>query len=159
MGSYWAGYSGQGLCLSGKEFEKFLEKYKTKCPDKAALAQIEEFEEGSITLSEVDFIAPNGEKFNMFCADADSTEGFRLIPYHMDGKTNTDEKINSAIPFNDVYVLPADKAIDSTGCFAKRAYESYMAFRSEFKRKMQKYLPYDFDWDPHIGRFTYACYA
>lgn len=157
MGSYWAGYSGQGLCLSRKEFEEFLENYKTKCPDKAALARIKEFEEGDITLSEVDFIAPKGVRFNMFCADEDSTEGFRLIPYRIGGKPNAGQKANSEIPFNDVYVLPADRAIDGIACFTRKAYNHYTDFCNEFKDKMYKYLPYNFDWDSHIGRFTYAC--
>lgn len=44
-------------------------------------------------------------------------------------------------------------------CFEKKAYESYEEFVAEFKRKMENYLPKDFNWDAHIGKYNYACYA
>ena len=32
-------------------------------------------------------------------------------------------------------------------------------FVSEFKNKLEAFLPEDFDWDAHIGIYSYACYA
>lgn len=38
-------------------------------------------------------------------------------------------------------------------------YHSYEEIREEFQLKLKAYLPKDFDWDSHIGVFSYASYA
>lgn len=161
MSSYWAAYHGQGLVLSESEFSVFLENYKTKNKqDKKLIAKIRDFEKyGDEDISEIEFKAPGGNTFSLFCADDNCTEGFRLIPYHVNGKPNEDWDSNEDLPSNNVYVLNADKAIDGMECFDKKAYESYEEFVNEFKGKLEPFLPSDFDWDAHIGIYSYACYA
>ena len=95
----------------------------------------------------------------IFCADDGSTEGFRLVPYRVNGKPNNKWEKNENIPDNNVYVVDADKNINGMDCFEKKAYESYEEFVSEFKDKMNGCLPEDFDWDAHIGIYSYACFA
>lgn len=159
MSSYWAGYHGQGLVLSELEFEEFLKNYREKCTDDKSLSDLMEYEDGDKTLSDIVFLSHTGHKFNIICAGDDCTEGFRLVPYRIDGIPNTKWRQNEHIPFNNVYVLDADNPIDGMTCFEKKAYESYEAFVGEFKDKMNSCLPDDFDWDSHIGIFTYACFA
>lgn len=159
MSSYWAAYHGQGLALTPEEFSVFLENYKTKWAGNKALEKIEDLEEGEIDLSDVNFITSAGQEFDMFCVDDGSAEGFRLIPYRVDGKPNDDWELTDFFPSNNVYVLSADKTIDGMACFDKKAYDSYAEFLDEFKGKLAEYLPEDFDWDAHIGIYSYACYA
>nr|WP_317439871.1 hypothetical protein [uncultured Enterocloster sp.] len=49
--------------------------------------------------------------------------------------------------------------MDGFDTFNEKPYASYEALRQEFKDKLERYLPDDFDWDAHIGRFRYAAYA
>lgn len=58
-----------------------------------------------------------------------------------------------------LYVIFADKDMDGFDTFNEKPYASYEALRQEFKDKLERYLPDDFDWDAHIGRFRYAAYA
>lgn len=158
--SYWAGYSGQGLCLNEDEFYTFLEKYKEKVPKTdSSIPKIEDFEDGEEDVQEIDFLSSKGEdRFSFFCADDGCCEGFRLFNYRINGKKN--EKYESAdTPDNNVYVLTCDNALDGMDCFEKMPYESYEAFVQEFIDKMGAYMPDDFDWDAHIGIYSYACYA
>ena len=75
--SYWAGYSGQGLCLNEDEFYAFLENYKEKVPKTdSSIPKIEDFEEGEEDVSEIDFLSSKGgERFSFFCADDGCCEG------------------------------------------------------------------------------------
>lgn len=161
MSMYWAAYHGQGLVLTEDEFEIFLASYKEKGHDKASLEALKEIEEedGCLPVDEVEFRSPSGTKFSLFKADDSSVEGFRLIPYRVSGKPNDDWDENENIPQNNVYVLPADKSIEGMRCFEEKAYDSYEEFVSEFKNKLEAFLPEDFDWDAHIGIYSYACYA
>lgn len=160
--SYWAGYSGQGLCLTQKEFDAFLNEYVnalTAAGNHEALEQMQELNDGSRCLDDVSFVSAAGEEFNLFCADDGSTEGFHLVPYRVGGKPNRKWDACPQTLSDNMYVLTADKAIEGMDCFEKKAYDSYEEFLDEFKRKMGSYLPAYFDWDSHVGIYTYACYA
>lgn len=157
--SYWAAYHGQGLCLSEKEFKKLLKNYKASVTDKAHLRQIKKVKDGDMDISEVTFTTPEGKTFSMFCADDGCCEGFRLTPYRVNGKPNKKWDHNLDIPSENVYVLSADRSIDGMDCFEKKAYDSYEAFVNEFKEKVAWLLPENFDWDAHIGIYSFACYA
>ena len=159
MSSYWAAYHGQGLVLTRNEFDRFLENYKSEGICEKSLSEIREFEEGDIDLEEVDFLSLSGEVFNLFCASDNHTDGFYFVPYRIQGKPNERWKNNEDIPMNVVYVLASDREIAGMRCFEEKAYDSYESFADEFKRKMAHYLPDDFDWDAHIGIYSYACYA
>lgn len=157
--SYWAAYHGQGLVLTTQEFNGFLERYKKAVKKKKYLEQVSEMEEGNIDISDVDFITPDGRKFEVINVDDSCTEGFRLVPYRVNGKPNRKWNPNEDIPMTNVYVICSDKAIEGMDCFKKKAYKSYEEFVDEFRGKAAAYLPKDFDWDSHIGIFSYACYA
>ena len=131
--SYWAAYSGQGLILDSQEFNEFLEMYeKVAGKDDPAVKQLEEYVEGNIGVEEINFTKPGTkETFEFHTADDGCCEGFRLWPYRIDGMN----------------------------CFDERPYESYDAFVQEFKDKMAAYLWDSFDWDAHIGIYSYACFA
>lgn len=159
MSSYWAAYHGQGLALTAQEFHDFLKNYKGKCKDEKTLEQIRYVMDGEEDISEVDFIASDGSKFNIVCADDNFTNGFRLTPYVINGEPNKEWDMNEDFPRSDVYIISANKAIDGMDCFVERAYKSYEEFVGEFKNKLAQCLPEDFDWDSHIGIFSYACYT
>lgn len=156
---YWGAYHGQGLVLTEDEFEGFLASYKEKDQDKASLEMIAELEDGCLPVEEVEFCSLSGTAFSMFMADDSCTEGFKLVPYRMNGKPNDDWDRNENIPSSNVYVLPADRSIAGMRCFEEKAYDSYEEFVSEFKGKLKEFLPESFDWDAHIGIYSYACYA
>ena len=52
-----------------------------------------------------------------------------------------------------------DRDLDGPMSFVRKPYDSYEDFVDEFRRKMGQYLPEDFDWDAHIGRFNYSAYC
>lgn len=159
--SYWTGYNGQGLCLTEYEYEAFLDAYvkaQKAAGNHEALREVEKLDEDE-DLSNVWFVSPSGKKFSLFCADDGCTEGFRLIPYRMNGKPNKKWDTCPQTLSDNMYVLGCDRPIEGIDCFEEKAYKSYEEFVDEFKRKMESYLPKDFDWDAHIGMYNYACYA
>lgn len=159
--SYWAGYNGHGLCLTEDEYKEFLNNYvnvQTAAGNHEALCEMEKLNEDEC-LDDVWFVSPSGEKFSLFCADDGSMEGFRLIPYRKDGKPNEEWDTCPQTLTDNMYVLECERPIDGMQCFEKKPYESYEEFVAEFRRKMEAYLPEDFDWDSHIGMYNYACYA
>lgn len=159
--SYWTGYNGQGLCLTEDEYEAFLDAYvkvQKATNNHEALREVEKLDEDE-DLSNIWFVSPSGKKFSLFCADDGCTEGFRLIPYRMNGRPNKKWDTCPQTLSDNMYVLDCDRPIEGIDCFEEKAYKSYEEFVDEFKRKMESYLPKDFDWDAHIGMYNYACYA
>nr|WP_302168356.1 hypothetical protein [uncultured Schaedlerella sp.] len=55
------------------------------------------------------------------------------------------------------YFFHSEHELDAPEAFDERPYNSYEEFKQEFKDKMAAYLPDDFGWDAHIGRFNYTC--
>lgn len=102
----------------------------------------------------------------------DSCEGMSLIPIHYpDGVTNTyeldeDGRLVRSIHVEnlhgkDCYAFFADHEVTSGPYFDRKEerYETYEDLLREFQGKLKTYLPEDFDWDAHIGDFSYACFA
>lgn len=156
--SHWAGYYGQGMALTKKEFETFLENYKSGCTDEESLRQLKAVEKEEEWIEDVKFMSESGKEHYVTYVDDGNTEGFRLIPYRMKGIVNKDWEA-ADMPQNNVYVFPSDKAVDGMTCFDEKVYGSYDEFVQEFKDKLGAYLPGDFDWDAHIGIYTYACFG
>lgn len=158
--SYWAAYSGQGLVLNLKEFNDFLEIYASAANngDRGA-EELGEYYDGEKTIDEVHFTKPGtNDTFMFFEVDDGSCEGFRLFNYRINGKKN-DKWKQADIPMNNVYVLTSERNLDGMDCFDGPVYTSYEAFVQEFKDKLAAYLPEGFDWDAHIGYYSYACFA
>ena len=114
--------------------------------NKKSLKEIKEYENSCGDISEITFRNDKNEKFSFFMAD--------------DGKPNTGYRPNLDIPDANIFVLNADHQLDGMKAFnPKKVYPSYKAFRTEFERKLGEYMPDGFDWDAHIGIYSYACYA
>lgn len=104
--------------------------------------------------------------------DDDIYDGMRFMPYRVNGKFNVpyvivDEEKSKNPEFVDwidlrsetSYMVFCDRDLDGPMSFVRRPYDSYEDFVDEFRRKMGQYLPEDFDWDAHIGRFNYSAYC
>lgn len=156
MSSYWAGYYGVALVLKDKEFDDFCEKYKS-----INLIDDDTFDDA---LNEdgvryYNFIrSDKNGSFEITDVCVEECDGMYLIPYYHNGQENKNYG-NSSLRLNSCYAIFADKAMDSLSAFTKRPYESYADLVQEFKSKLKCYLPEDFNWDEHIGRFSYAANA
>lgn len=104
--------------------------------------------------------------------DDDIYDGMRFMPYRVNGKLNVpyvivgEEKSKNPefVDWIDLrsetsYMVFCDRDLDGPMSFVRRPYDSYEDFVDEFRRKMGQYLPEDFDWDAHIGRFNYSAYC
>lgn len=156
MSMYWAGYYGSGLVLTGDEITDFLSNYD-EIHHTDFLNDTEDLWDGEIGL----FWSDNSNcVFYPAHIDPDMCEGMRLIPYYHRGTTNKGPSFQEySFSDEECLVLFSDYDLDGPDAFVNKPYESYEAFVQEFKNKAAKYLPEDFDWDSHIGRFTYACFA
>ena len=99
----------------------------------------------------------------------DIYDGMRFMPYRVNGKFNVpyitagEEKSENPEFVNWIdlrsetsYMVFSDRDLDGPMSFVRKPYDSYEDFVDEFRRKMGQYLPEDFDWDAHIGRFNYS---
>ena len=104
--------------------------------------------------------------------DDDIYDGMRFMPYRVNGKFNVpyvivgEEKSKNPefVDWIDLrsetsYMVFCDRDLDGPMSFVRRPYDSYEDFVDEFRRKMGQYLPEDFDWDAHLGRFNYSAYC
>ena len=104
--------------------------------------------------------------------DDDIYDGMRFMPYRVNGKFNVpyvivgEEKSKNPefVDWIDLrsetsYMVFCDRDLDGPMSFVRRPYDSYEDFVDEFRRQMGQYLPEDFDWDAHIGRFNYSAYC
>ena len=99
----------------------------------------------------------------------DIYDGMRFMPYRVNSKFNVpyitagEEKSKNPefVDWIDLrsetsYMVFSDRDLDGPMSFVRKPYDSYEDFVDEFRRKMGQYLPEDFDWDAHIGRFNYS---
>lgn len=120
----------------------------------------------------LDKISKNPEHFFIVAITTEDCDGMRFIPYYRNGKANRfcilseygEKSLNpnymeEDIRGEDSYVAFSDHSFDDVNAFSRMPYSSYEEFVQEFKDKFEKYLPEDFDWEKHLGRFNYACYA
>lgn len=179
MSSYWAGYHGLALVLSGEEFQAFTDAYcKAHPTDETARILKGGADENGYSIRELPFRASEEKsefwKSEFYVTDVltDSCEGMSLIPIHYpDGVTNTyerdeDGKLVRSVHVENLhgkncYAFFADHEVTSGSYFDRKEdrYETYEDLLREFQGKLKAYLPEDFDWDAHIGDFSYACFA
>lgn len=174
MSSYWAGYYGTALVLNENEFEDFLNKYtEIRHPETFTRPYIDQLFE-DCPIGEYDFIksrvpetpAALADCFNITPVLHEETDGPWFAPFI---RPNGDWNLIDGIKYTDIetditrgenrYVIFSDCNLDSPRNWVKPAYPTYDSLVQEFKDKLQKYLPDDFDWNAHIGRFSYAAYA
>ena len=169
MSSYWAGYHGDALVLSDKEFTDFCEQYaKAKNIDIDEL--ISDLESNSVRYYEVEKSCNADEVFEVTDILVDDCDGMYFVPFFDNGEINKYIKGEKEGTFvralkginmrsNSCYVVFSDKNRCSGDAFFNPPYNSYEAFRQEFVNKLKDYLPEDFDYDAHLGHFSYAAYA
>lgn len=96
------------------------------------------------------------------CSDGMTFRPFRgadgkpNVPFLKDGNANPAFIDEEDLRLEDSYLFFCDRTLDGPASFDERPYGSYEEYRQEFVSKMRGYLPEDFRWDAHIGRFDYA---
>lgn len=169
MSSYWCGYYGTALVLKADEYEAFLNRYAKEnninpeeLNDELDTYGVREYQFKKSSRKNESLEEEN--VFSIIDILEDDCDGMRLFPFFVNGKENTEENFGYDIVMHELqhynlYVVFSDKNFHSPNVFKKPAYTSYNALLNEFKDKMKTYLPNDFDWDQHIGSFSYAAYA
>lgn len=108
--------------------------------------------------------------FQAVLVDPDDCDGATLTPfYNSNGEKNVyvldddgnvvrtqDYTVHLGEP---VWAFFSDRDLASVNTLEARPYKGYSELLEEFKNKLAAYLPEDFQWDSHIGHFSYACYA
>ncbi len=173
------------LALNPKELETAMEySYEefdpavTYDPDEAFDLTAEAYQDCGYVLSnlagtEIAMDPESEKRFGIVRIPADDIyDGMRFMPYRASGKFNVPyitagKEKNKNPEFVDwidlrsetSYMVFCDRDLDGPMSFVKQPYDSYEDFADEFRRKMGQYLPEDFDWDAHIGRFNYSAYC
>lgn len=121
------------------------------------------------------FTSPEQDRFFIqVCNHARDCDGMEFTPYYHNGEPNILKEVKYTLPeggdiiskeyfskylANETsYVAFSDRRMDDVAAFFDRPYASYEEFVQEFKDKFQRYLPEDFNWDEHLGIFSYAFY-
>lgn len=161
---HWEGYTYTALVLDKKEYAAFLELYGKKHPGEQAGGSALEAG-GEAWFKNAKGI---GATFAMEAIGCGDEDGMRLTPYRAGGAMNT-PYINGRPNRNfqsyalagqgPLYMLAAERQLDCADAFQEKPYASYGELVQEFKDKLEGYLPAGFDWDRHIGSFSYAMYA
>lgn len=185
MSSYWAGYAGTALVLSNDEFQAMMKAYREKNPKDMELLEAEHGYDYNTDYDRAELLRSafhgkytranlkpeeNTDKYTSPVMINDSCcDGATLTPFYINGKKNVTEynqqheptqfQQYTIFPDETVWAFFSDKAMNGVDAFDEKPYASYQDFVQEFKDKLQTYLPHHFDWDNHIGYFTYACYA
>lgn len=166
MSSYWSATNGIALVLSYEEMDEIVENYCRKYPD-SKLAEKKQKEKENFILFEDDvFEFTNGIMFSVTDVNTDYADGMYFIPFKCpDGSFNTldkcetDDYVSYAWREPGVYALFSEHAMDSAEAFIQNPYPTYEDLVQEFKNKLIGLVPDDFNWDAHIGRFSYATYG
>lgn len=175
MSSFYEAYYGSALVLDQDEFDELIDTYQNKIIRRLKQSLIDDFdglvldEDG--LLSEYPFIKSkfqdedpntileeesNSQIFDIIEISSDNCDGMFLIPYYNNGKLNWEPNSGKSFHGKTVYVIFSDNQLDSPLTFLAKPYESYDDFINEFKDKLANYLPSDFDWDAHVGSFSYS---
>lgn len=164
MSAYWAAYYGVALVLDEREYIDFSNRFGEIFPDSLENGDI--LEEGNTTT----FQNSAGMTVDITKIPTDNCDGMYLIPFvQEDGNPNifiagkeSKTPLRTVKGKNmrngDCYAVFADKDMIGPGAFID-TYHSYSEIKKEFQEKLKEFLPENFDWDRHIGVFSYACYA
>lgn len=173
------------LALNPKELEMAMEysheefnSAATYDPDEAFELIAEAYQDcgyvpSNLAGTEIAMDSESEKRFGIVRIPADDIyDGMRFMPYRVNGKFNVpyvivgEEKSENPEFVNWIdlrsetsYMVFCDRDLDGPMSFVRRPYDSYEDFVDEFRRKMGQYLPEDFDWDAHIGRFNYSAYC
>lgn len=159
MSMYWSGDMLLGCVIQGDDIDYFKKKYIELNPEEFENIEPEEVN------SEIDEWLFCNEAFNY--ADGDRSRTFNAQYYTEDNfeglyfisacpTTNINEQLEWR---QTVLFVGAEKSIYTRGVLKGEFYQSYQELEDEFKEKIGKYLPEDFDWKKSIGDFSFACFA
>lgn len=161
MSMYYAAYFGHGLRLNNEEFDQFLNAYGA-----ANNLDIRKTLNEETPLREYTFQWSNQDyTFDITPIYTDDCDGMRLLPIvKPDGSANQPVTIEYDLRAEDSYLIFADRSIEGPHAFNAntleyKGYRSYSELKQEMIDKLQNYVPDNFDWDSHIGLFSYAAYA
>lgn len=180
MSGYYVGYHGSALVLREEEYDEMIATYQEKIVSRLKEPLREDFQnlviDQDCLLSEYPFIRStyhecdpneiledenetNSKIFDILNISADEFDGMLLFPYYCDGKLGLEHDTEISFHGENVYVIFSDIQLDSPLTFIRKPYESYDSFVNEMKGKLACYLPSDFDWDSHIGSFSYCSFV
>lgn len=175
----------QYLACNPKEMEKALEYSGEEFDPGAAYEPDEAFDltteaysdcgyiPSDLSGTEVTMDPKSEERFGIVrISDDDIYDGMRFMPYRVNDKFNVPHNMKNGaetenpefVDWIDLraetsYMIFCEIPLDGPMSFVKRPYDSYEDFVNEFRHKMERYLPKDFDWDAHLGRFNYSAYC
>lgn len=167
MGMYWEANHGTALVLTYSEMDDMMDEYIKQQPQDMQPSEKQILEDND-SYEYRPLIASNDAKvqFHLNKIDEYYTSGVTLQPYIHNGKPNMptiEQESNPEYIYHaydeSVYVLWSDKELNSAAAFVQTPYPTYEDLKQEFKDKLERYLPKDFDWDAHIGIFDFASYA
>ena len=167
MRQYWAGYHGSALVMNEEEFELFKKLYAEKRGMDSERLEDVIWSEGIREVAFIRSACGQATTFKITDILRDDCDGMWFVPYRSHGKPNLYHKnkdgYDSREEYNlrseNLYVVFSDHTMDGPSAFVKIPYRTYEDLINEFKEKLVGYLPEDFDWDKHIGMFSYAAYA
>lgn len=181
MGYIYRPCYGNGLLLNPREYRDFLRKYYRKNglteeklaksyaeyvgiqdiiqADYKKLAKEAADKFGYITsdFSGHDIVLDAKNKnlrFSIIAIKPTSSRPITFVPYRINGKTN--EFYKHYYICQKRYLAFCDIDIDRRKFKCCGMYASYADLVKEFKKKFEKYLPDDFDWDSHIGKIEWV---
>lgn len=161
MSMFWSGDMILGCMIRGEDISYFKNKYIELNPD-----QFKVIEDTSVeNLSREDALEnlddwiycneelTNGEK--SFYAQYFTNDTFDGVFFQPANPDSTDYyQVTETIIF-----VQADKWLSTRCIFKEGFYNSFDELKKEFKEKIGRYLPDDFDYDKNIGDLNYACFA
>ena len=177
---YYAACYGDGCILDQNEFEALMQNYQKthNIPDEEQedLMDCVSCESANLIRSQYADTDTDGTKlpfdhtFEISSITDDSASGVFFTPFI---RSNSDElnitKVENGkivesqecqgIDTETVYFIYSDKSRVSAKTFIENPYPSFEDFVNEFKNKIEKYLPEDFDLKHHLGHISYALFA
>lgn len=168
MSQFWAGYHGTALVLNASEYISMLDQYEKKVTlftgqEKQKeishfLHNIEEnIREFPFTYSSD--LARNDKQRSFFVTPVspDDCDGMWFCQYCKWGDPEASDVSGEYDRKEEKYIFFSERQLFRP--YGEMPYRTYEELENEFKEKLAGYLPADFNWEGHIGLFSYAAFA
>ena len=151
MSMYWSGYEVLGCVIMRENLEYFKEKYLQYCIENTSDFNDMEREEQMELLNE--WIVYNDcYKLDVIYINEEQFEGVNMQPLD----NSWVEIYEGDMPF---IIVAAEKQPYTRGILKNGFYANSNEIIAEFKDKIGKFLPPNFDFAANIGDVSYACFA